>query len=311
MSARSASDAASVSARNASRGLWLGALGVLVFAMTLPMTRLAVGPISAPQLPPVFVTAGRAAGAGVLSLLYLWWSAAPRPERRHLALLAASALGTVLGFPLFLSLALREVPAMHAAVVTGILPLATAAMAALALRQRASLGFWACAVVGCALVLAFALWEGGGDLVRADFWLLASVLSASAGYVAGARLAAEWRAEHVICWVLVLSLPLTAPVALLSWPSVPASLAAWGGFAYVTVFSMWLGFFAWYRGLALGGMLRVSQVQLLQPFLALLLAVPVLGEPLKASTLAFSLAVIAVVVIGKRMPAGAAAGAVR
>ena len=291
-------------AENQARGLWLGALGVLIFALTLPMTRLAVGPLEAPQLPPLFVTAGRAAGAGLLSLAYLWLTHARRPQRAEWPLFGVSALGTVLGFPLFLALALREVPSMHAAVVTGILPLGTAAVAAWALGQRASLGFWACAVLGCGLVLAFALHEGGGQMVRADGWLLLAILSASIGYVAGAKLSATWPAEHVICWVLVLSLPLTLPAALWTWPTAPASAAAWGGFAYVTVFSMWLGFFAWYRGLALGGTLRVSQVQLIQPFAALLLAVPVLGEPLQASTVAFSLAIIAVVLVGKRMPVG-------
>jgi drug/metabolite transporter (DMT)-like permease len=113
-------------------------------------------------------------------------------------------------------------------------------------------------------------------------------------------------AQQVICWVLVLSLPLTAPLTWAVWPTRAATAAAWGGMAYVTVFSMWLGFFAWYRGLALGGTLRVSQVQLIQPFLALLLAVPVLGEPLQAETLFFSLAVMAVVLVGKRMPTGPA-----
>lgn len=284
------------------RGLWLGALGVLIFAMTFPMTRLAVGPAEAPQLPPGFVTAGRAAGAGLLSIVYLWLTHAPRPGREHLGLLGVSALGTVVGFPLGIALALRQVPSMHAAVVTGVLPLATAALAALALRQRASPGFWVCAVLGCGLVLAFAALEGGGTLVSADGWLMLAVLSAATGYVAGARLTAQWRAEHVISWVLVLSLPLTLPVALWQWPSAPVQPAAWGGMAYVTLFSMWLGFFAWYRGLALGGALRVSQVQLIQPFLALLLAVPVLGEDLKPRTLAFSLAVMAVVMLGKRMP---------
>ena len=290
--------------RDPTRGLWLGALGVLIFAMTLPMTRLAVGPAEAPQLPPLFVTAGRAAGAALLSLIYLGLVRARRPARDELGLFLLCGLGTVVGFPLGLALALREVPAMHAAVVTGILPLATAAIAAVAWRQQASTGFWACAVLGCVLVLAFAAWSGGGHLSPADGWLLLAVLSAAGGYVAGARLAARWPAEQVICWVLVLSLPLTAPVALWHWPATPASAAAWGGFAYVTLFSMWLGFFAWYRGLALGGTLRVSQVQLLQPFLALLLAVPVLGEPLQPATLLFSLAVIAVVVAGKRFPAG-------
>ncbi|WP_414654545.1 DMT family transporter [Ideonella sp.] len=299
--------AAPLTPESARRGLLLGALGVVIFALTFPMTRLAVGPADAPQLPPAFVTAGRAAGAGLLSVAYLLATRAPWPQRRHLLTLLLSALGTVVGFPLGIALALREVPAMHAAVVTGILPLATAAIAALALRQRASAGFWACAVLGCGLVLAYAALQGGGALSSADGWLLLAVVSAAGGYVAGARLAAEWPAEQVISWVLVLSLPFTAPLAWLWWPDAPAAASAWGGFAYVTLFSMWLGFFAWYRGLALGGTLRVSQVQLLQPFLALLFAVPVLGEPFEASTLVFALAVLATVVIGKKMPVAAVA----
>ena len=284
------------------RGFLFGGLGVVIFAMTLPMTRLAVGDVSAPQLPPAFVTAGRAAAAGLLSLIYLWAVRAPPPPRRLWATLALSALGTVVGFPLFLALALREVEAMHAAVVTGVLPLATAVVAALVLRQRPSAGFWACALGGCGLVLAFAGWQGGGRLVPADGLLLVAVLCTAVAYVAGAKAAAVMPAEHVIGWVLVGSLPFTGPAALWLWPAQPASAAAWGGFAYVSVFSMWLGFFAWYRGLALGGVVRVSQVQLLQPFLALLFAVPVLGETLDPVTVFFALAVMAVVFIGRRMP---------
>jgi drug/metabolite transporter (DMT)-like permease len=192
-------------------------------------------------------------------------------------------------------------------VVTGVLPLATAVAAALALRQRPSLGFWCCAVLGCALVLAFAAWQGSGRLSAGDGWLLLAVLSAALGYVAGARVSAAMPASQVICWVLVGSLPLTLPVAIALLPAEPVRPSAWAGFLYVSVFSMWLGFFAWYRGLALGGVVRVSQVQLLQPFLALLFAVPVLGERLEAATLLFSLAVIAVVLVGKRMPVQAAA----
>ena len=150
------------SPRNETRGLWFGLLGVVIFAMTLPMTRLAVGPESDPQLPPAFVTAGRAALAGLLSVAYLWATGAPRVERRHLPMLAASALGTVVGFPLFLSLALRQSDAMHAAVVTGLMPLATAAGAAFWFRQRPSNGFWACGVLGSAMVLAFAALQGNG-----------------------------------------------------------------------------------------------------------------------------------------------------
>ena len=273
------------------------------FAMTLPMTRLAVGPSTDPQLPPLFVTAGRAGFAGLLSVAYLWLTGAPRVQRRHVPVLLASALGTVVGFPLFLSLALRDVDAMHAAVVTGLMPLTTAVGAAIYFRQRPSTGFWICAVLGCAMVLCFAAWKGSGHLSAADGLLLLAVLSTAVGYVAGARVASELPAEQVICWVLVLSLPLTLPLMLATWPAQPARMGAWGGFAYVTLFSMWLGFFAWYRGLAIGGTVRVSQVQLVQPFLALLFAVPVLGEHLDATTVLFSLAVIAVVFVSKKMPA--------
>ena len=286
------------------RGYLLGVLGVVIFAMTLPMTRLAVGDATSPQLPPAFVTAGRAGFAGVLSVLTLLALRAPWPARRHWRALAVSALGTVLGFPLFLALALREVPAMHAAVVTGVLPLATAVVGAIALRQRPSNGFWACAALGTALVLAFAAWSGSGSLSLADGYLLLAVFAASCGYVAGAQVSAELPAQQVICWVLVGSLPFTLPLTLLLWPAQSASTAAWLGFAYVTLFSMWLGFFAWYRGLALGGLLRVSQLQLIQPFLALLFAVPVLGERLEPVTVGFALAVIAVVFVGRKMPVG-------
>jgi drug/metabolite transporter (DMT)-like permease len=284
------------------RGLWLGLLGVAIFALTLPMTRLAVGAAADPQLPPVFVTAGRAALAGLLSIAALVLTGARRPRRGQWAAFAVCAAGTVVGFPLFLGLALRQVDAMHAAVVTGVLPLATAIAAAVFFRQRPSAGFWVCAAAGCMLVLTFAMYQGGGALVAADALLLMAVASASIGYVAGARLAAQMRAEQVICWVLVLSLPLTLPVMIAAWPERPVRASAWGGFAYVTLFSMWIGFFAWYRALALGGTVRVSQVQLVQPFLALLFAVPLLGETLDATTVAFSLAVIATVFLGKRMP---------
>ena len=295
-------------ANDASRGFALGVLGVVIFAMTLPMTRLAVGAAADPQLPPGFVTAGRAALAGLLSIAYLRWIGAVRPAREHWRALAICALGTVLGFPLFLALALRHVDAMHAAVVTGLLPLGTAVAAAIWLRQRASRGFWLCAVIGCLLVLAFAAQQGQGRLSAADGLLLLAVASASIGYVGGAQVSAKLPAEQVICWVLVLSLPLTLPAMLLSWPANAGAVraSAWGGLAYVTLFSMWLGFFAWYRGLALGGVMRVSQVQLLQPFLALLFAVPVLGERLETTTLLFALLVMAVVFIGKRMPMKAA-----
>lgn len=283
------------------RGLWLGFLGVVMFAITLPMTRLAVGSDDAPQLDPVFVTAGRAAIAGLLSIVYLRLTRAKRPWREHWAPLAVCALGTVVGFPLFLGLALRYTHATHAAVVTGVIPLATAVVASLYFRQRPSTGFWLCAASGCALVLGFAIHQGGGRISGADVLLLFAVVATAIGYLGGARVSADIPAPQVICWVLVISLPFTVPVALATIPDAPIRWQSWLALAYVSIFSMWLGFFAWYRGLVLGGIVRVSQVQLLQPFLALIFAVPILGESLDLVTVVFALAVIATVFISKKM----------
>ena len=301
--APSAAPAATAASKaDVSRGMALGLAGVLMFALSIPMTRLAGGSAQAPQLDPAFVAFGRAAVAGVLSLAYLWATGARRPRGSEWRLLAFTAAGVVFGWPLLLGLAVRQVDAVHASVVSGVLPLATAVIAALVLRQRPSAGFWACAVAGLALVIGFAAWRGAGGLEAADGLLLAAVVCASAGYVSGARLSAGLTAEQVICWVLVISLPLTAPLAVLTWPRMPVAASAWAGFAYVSLFSMWIGFFAWYRGLALGGTLRVSQVQVLQPFLSMLFAVPLLGQRLDAMTVAFAAAVLAVVWLGKRQP---------
>ena len=284
------------------RGLLLGALGVFLFALTIPMTRLAVGDLAHPQLTPGFVSMGRAAVAGFLSIAYLYFTKARRPTGAEARWLLITAAGVVFGWPILLGLAMQRVDVVHASVITGVLPLATASMGALILRQRPSLGFWACTLAGLALVLAFAWWRGAGGLQAADALLLGAVISTSIGYVTGARLAVSLKPEQVICWLLVLVLPVTLPLAIAWVPQGPVSTQAWGGFAYVSLFSQWLGFFAWYRALALGGTLRVSQVQVIQPFFSMLLAVPLLGEQLDAMSGVFALAVIAVVWIGKRMP---------
>jgi drug/metabolite transporter (DMT)-like permease len=290
---------------NETRGLWFGLLGVVLFAATLPMTKLATGSFASPELSPVFVTFGRAAVAGVLSVFYLVLTRSRVPQGRQWGALLLTALGVVIGFPLFMAIGLRHVEAVHASVVTGILPLATAVVGSLWLRQRPSAGFWACAVAGSVLVGAFVVLRSGGagsSAQLADLLLLLAVASAAFGYVGGGRLTTQLGAEQVICWVLVISLPLTLPVMLWSWPSTAVRSSAWLGFAYVALFSMWIGFFAWYRGLALGGTVRVSQVQLVQPFLSMLFAVPLLGESLDLVTVGFALAVIATVFIGKKMP---------
>lgn len=287
------------------RGLLLGLVGVAIFALTLPMTRLAVGTPEAPLMSGLFLAMGRAAVAGLLSAALLLWQRAPLPQRGDWWSLAVTALGVVFGFPLLTSVAMRYVGAVHAAVIIGLLPLATAAAGALLHRQRPSGAFWACALLGSALVVVFAVLRSGQlglALHPADLLLMAAVACAAVGYAWGGRLAQRMRADAVICWALVLSLPVSLPLAWLAWPQAAVPAAAWGGFAYVAVFSMWLGFFAWYRGLALGGTVRVSQVQLAQPFMSMLFAVPLLGESLDAVSVSFGLAVLATVALGRRMP---------
>lgn len=286
-------------------GLWLGTLGVAIFALTLPMTRLAVGTPEAPQMSGIFIATGRAVVAALLSAVFLLTTRASWPRRGDWIPLGVVALGVVFGFPLCSSIAMRHVEAVHASVIVGVLPLATAAVGAWLHRQRPSLGFWICAGLGTALVVAFAMLRsghGGLLLAPADALLLLAMACAAVGYGVGAQLSQRMRADYVICWALVFSLPINLPLALMQWPQAAIKTQAWLAFAYVAVFSMWLGFFAWYRGLALGGTVRVSQMQLLQPFMSMLFAVPLLGESLDALTLSFGLAVIAVVFIGKKMP---------
>ena len=283
------------------RGMLLGLIGVAMFSLTMPCTRLAVA-----ELDPLFVALGRAFGAALLAGAWLAWRRAPLPPKSALLPLALVAGGCVVGFPLFSSLALRSVPSTHAAVVGGVLPLATALYAALRGFERPSAGFWAVAALGAALVAAFALRAGGGHVQPADLLMAAAIAAGAVGYAEGGRLARSLGGPEVICWALLLAAPLVLP-ALLWQGSAPfavlaaASPGAWLAFGYVTAFSMLIGFFFWYRGLALGGVARVGQVQLVQAFLSLLGAAVLLGEPVTPATLGFALAVVATVFAGRRM----------
>lgn len=286
-----------------------GLLGVAIFALTLPMTGLAVGTAAQPQLGAVMVAVGRAAIAGVLSVLLLVWVRAPWPCRKDWGQLALTSVGVVLGFPLWTSWAMQHVHASHASVIVGLLPFATALLGAVLHRQRPSIGFWACAVAGFVVIAGFATMRsgagvGGLSAGLADAGLLAGVLMGGMGYAVGGRLAQRMPAPYVISWALVLALPITVPVSVWLWPAAgtPIAPSAWWGLGYLGVFSMWLGFFAWYRGLALGGTVRVSQVQLVQPLLSIALSIPLLGEHPDAATWGFAAAVIATVMVGRRMP---------
>ena len=287
------------------RGMWLGVVGVLCFGITLPMTRLATGTAADPQLSPWFVTLARAALAGCLSIIFLVSTRSPLPQRHHWMPLMLAVLGNAIGYPLMLGYALRIVTASHAAVITALLPLVTAVVAAWVLHQRARPAFWVCAVAGSALVVLFSVLrarEGGAHFgfEWADLLLLGAVVAASVGYIFGAQVTPALGAERVICWICVLTLPFSLPGALLLWPEYTVKASAWGGLLYVGTVSMWAGFFAWFRGLHLGGALRVSQAQLLQPFFSILAAALLLDEALDAITLGFAAAVVFTVLVGKR-----------
>jgi len=278
-------------------GLLLGALGVLAFSFSLPATRLAVA-----DLDPWLVAFGRAVVAGALSVAFLLGTRAPRPTASQFRDLALVALGVVVGFPLFTSLALRHLPAAHGSVFVGILPAGTAVAAVLLAGERPTRAFWLASSAGLAAVLAFAVTRGGGDLGAPDLELLAAVLLCAVGYAVGGRLSRELGGARTICWALVLSLPVTtvvAGVALVN-DGAHASATAWLGFAYVSLISMFLGFFAWYAGLARGGVAKIGQVQLAQPVLGLVWASLILGESVGPATIAAALVVLACVVATQR-----------
>lgn len=266
-------------------GLLHGLVGVLIFSLTLPVTRRAVQ-----ELAPEVVGLGRAIPAALLGLLVI---AAYRrlPRRRDLPAVAVCAVGVVFGFPLLSALAMRTVDASHGAVVLAALPLLTAAAAAILAGERPSARFWLWAALGSAVVLGFALLRSRGGLAWGDLYLLLASLLAAIGYAVGGRLARDAPGLLVIAWALAASLPVLLALGVGMWPAVRtgASLTAWACFAYVAVMSQFLGFFFWYRGLALGGIARVGQVQLLQTFFTLGASALLLGERLDAPTLVAAL----------------------
>ncbi|MDQ3466978.1 MAG: DMT family transporter [Chloroflexota bacterium] len=294
--------AASLGARWAStsaetRGLAYGFLGVLAFSLTLPATRAAV-----PAFGGTIVGLGRAVVAAALAALLLGVLHESPPPRRYWPGLVIVALGVVVGFPLCTAIALRTLPAAHGAVVVGLLPAATAVMAVIRAGERPPFAFWLACLGGVVAVLIFAAVQGAGRPQPADGWLLAAVILGALGYAEGGRLARDLGGWRVICWALILAAPIVAvPVGLeIADRGLHGGSGAWLGLAYVSVISMFVGFFAWYRGLALGGVARVGQTQLLQPILTLGWAALLLGESVSGATLLASLLVIASVALTRR-----------
>jgi len=282
---------------NVTAGLGSGLLGVIIFSGSLPATRLAVA-----DFPPVFLTSARAVIAALLGAACLLALRQKAPGRRDLGALILVAGGVVVGFPLLTALALQRITAGHSVVFVGLLPLATACFGVLRGGERPGAAFWLFSLAGAAVVAGFALHGSGGGEPLGDALMVAAILTCGLGYAEGATLSRRLGGWQVISWALLLSLPFMTATALITLPETwrAASFSAWSGLAYVSVFSMMVGFIFWYRGLALGGISGVGQLQLLQPFFGLLLAAVFLGEPVAWSMIASAAAVVACVAGAKR-----------
>jgi len=270
-----------------------------LFAGTLPATRLAVSGFD-----PLFLTVARATLAGSAGLVVLVVLRRRVPPRSLWFEMFAAAICTVVCFPLFAALAMMTVPAAHGGVVLGILPLATAAAAAIFAHERPSLGFWLASAAGAIIVLIFIFRRSGSIIFSAgDLFLLGTVAAGALGYTFSGRLAARMPGWEVISWQVVIFLPLAAVTTFAFWPADIASVPiwSWAGLGYVGFVSQYTAFFVFNAALAIGGIARVGQVMLLQPFAIVALALPVNGEPINVETILFAAAVVATVLIGQRM----------
>ncbi|MFT3801871.1 MAG: DMT family transporter [Burkholderiaceae bacterium] len=277
---------------------WInGLIGVAIFAGSLPATRVAVADFS-----PVFLTCARAGIAALLGWALLIALRQARPKRSDLRALAVTALGVVIGFPLLTALALQHVTSAHSIVFLGVLPLCTAIFAVLRAGERPRPAFWLFSVAGAAFVAGYAAIGGIEASWRGDLLMLAAVIVCGLGYAEGARLSRTLGGWQVISWALVLSLPVTLPIALLTMPASFGDVGrpAWIGLTYVSLFSMLIGFVFWYRGLAQGGIAAVGQLQLFQPFMGLGLAALLLHESVSWTMLAVTLAAVFCVAGAKR-----------
>ncbi|MBM6444622.1 MULTISPECIES: DMT family transporter [Pseudomonas] len=277
---------------------WInGLIGVVIFSGSLPATRVAVL-----EFDPVFLTVARATLAAILALCLLLLFKEKRPARQQLLPLAIVALGVVVGFPLLTALALQYVTSAHSIVFVGLLPLATAVFGVLRGGERPRPVFWVFSVLGSLLVVGFAASQGLTAAPQGDLLMLLAILACGLGYAEGAKLSRTLGGWQVICWALVLALPIMAAV---TWWRVPATFAnisapAWLSLGYVSLFSMLIGFVFWYRGLAQGGIAAVGQLQLLQPFFGLALAATLLHEQVSLGMLGVTVAVILCVAGAKK-----------
>ncbi|PCH62137.1 MAG: EamA family transporter [Gammaproteobacteria bacterium] len=284
---------------NESKGMLFGLLGVLSFSLTLPATRFVI-----PYLDPIFIGLGRAVIAATFAVVLLMVMKQPIPIKNQFYRLAITAMGVVIGFPVFSAWAMQTVPASHGGVVLGVLPLATAIAAVLVSHERPSVGFWISGLLGGAIVTIYALLNGVGSLHIGDLFLFFSIVSAAIGYAVGGQLSKEMGGWQVICWALLISLPFIIGPTLIFAPAdaLDIPISVWLIFLYLALVSQLFGFFLWYKGLALGGIARVSQTQLIQPFLTIAAAALFINEFIDIKTIVFALLVTSAVVVGKKMP---------
>lgn len=278
-------------------GLTLAFVGVVMFSFSVPLTKVAVGGFS-----PFFTATGRAVIAGVLAAVLLAVRRVPLPPAQQLRPLLYTMLGAVFGWPILVALALQRTTSAHVAVIAAFMPLTTALIAVLRTHERVSWQFWAAATTGTTALVAFAVSRGGGegaDLV-ADILVVGAVLSSSWCYVEGASVTRVMPGWQVISWVVVLALPLTIPASVVLWwttsDSYETTTAQWTSLILLGLSSMYLGFFAWYRGLALAGIARGGQVQQLQALLTLVWSALLLGERVTWPTVLAAVAVIGSVI---------------
>ena len=278
-------------------GLLLGFVGMAIFGGTLPATRIAVSAID-----PVALTAMRTAIAGVCSLALVIMLRRKFPPRHLWLQLAVASICVVILFPFLMALAGQTVDASHGGVVMGALPIATALVAVLITHERPKPLFWIASIAGAAIVVAFALRQGGGALSTGDLLLFAAVAASATGYAFSGKLTASMPGWEVISWALVIALPLSLPVAVFTLPQDIGHIGPkpWLALLYVALFPQWIGFFAWNAGLAMGGITRVSQMQLLQPFITFALAAIFLGETITPQIVLFAAAVVVTVAISTR-----------
>ncbi|KZZ62836.1 hypothetical protein A3762_01800 [Oleiphilus sp. HI0125] len=284
---------------NDSKGMLYGLIGILSFGLTLPVTRYVIEYFS-----PMFIGLGRATVAGIFAAVLLIITRQSVPSKEQLYKLIIVALGVVVGFPVLSSVAMQTVPASHGGVVLAILPLATAIVGVVISNEKPSFGFWVTSVLGSMLVVIYSVLNGANALHWGDIALFFAVLSAAIGYSVGGLLSKEIGGWRVICWALVISTPFISIFALYhfppEWSSVPINI--WLGFLYLALVSQLIGFFFWNRGLAIGGVVRVSQIQLLQPFVTIIASALLLDEILKLETVIFALLIVILVAIGKKQP---------